>query len=115
MRENDLAAKGTEPLSPEQYAAPGYARNLCFVWPDGRRVFLNYSYLVAAEYLPEAPLIRLTYTTHMVELKGIRLEKLYNELMDYLPRVIACIDKRYDKAAEDDDSPLVHDITVTNV
>lgn len=115
MRENDLAAKGTELLSSEQYAGPGHARNLCFVWPDGRRAFLNYSYLVAAEYLPEDGAIRLTYTTHMVELKGIRLENLYDELMDYIPRMIVCVDKRYDAANEGEDTPLVHDITITNL
>ncbi len=44
----------------ENYATPSQVRNLCFVQPDGKRLFLNYAYLVSGEYSPETNTIVLT-------------------------------------------------------
>ncbi len=65
------------------------------VWPDGRKMFLNYAYLVSCEYVPAKKSIVLAFTTHQVTLNGIRLDTLFDELMEQLPKVIACKDERY--------------------
>ncbi len=76
------------------------ARNVCFVWSDGKRFFLNYSYLVAGEYLPDENTISLIWTTHIVKLKGYRLEMLFDELMQHLPKYVVCVDLRYNQISE---------------
>lgn len=100
IRENDPTKKESAIyLNTERNAATYYensnAKNVCFVWPDGKRIFLNYSYLVSGEYQPEENSITLTWTTHVVNLKGYQLEKLFNELMHHLPKEVVCIDTRY--------------------
>src|ERR1700743_1850013 len=89
------ASGKTEDESVKNYAAAGPTRNLCFVQLDGKRMFLNYAYLIAGEFAPEDNIIMLTYTTHIVTLNGRNLESLYESLMSQLPKQIACIDKRY--------------------
>ncbi len=80
----------------ENYATPSQTRNLCFVQPDGKRLFLNYAYLVSGEYSPEANTIKLVYTTHEITLKGRNLEGLFESLMAHLPRQIVAHEKRYE-------------------
>lgn len=95
MREGDpTASTGGEP---EAFATPGHARNVCLAWPDGRRFFLNYAYLVAGEFQPgeETNLIRLEFTSHTVTLRGHRLHELFAALLDHRPRVIASGEARY--------------------
>ncbi|WP_412476627.1 hypothetical protein [Flavobacterium sp. TBRC 19031] len=77
------------------YASPSQVRNLCFVQPDGNRLFLNYAYLVSGEYSPEENIIVLTYTTHIVILKGCNLSGLFSNLMSHICKLIVCEDKRY--------------------
>lgn len=101
-------------LAAEQYASQSHTRNLCMSWPDGRRIFLNYSYLVAAEYLPPENSIALSFTTHTVKIKGLRLEALFVELMDHLPRIITCTEERY-KVLADENAPSVQEIIVTAI
>lgn len=105
IRENDPTKKecvidpNTE-RSATTYYSEGSARNVCFLWPDGKRFFLNYNYLVSGEYLPEENNITLTWTTHVVTLNGYRLELLFSELMLHLPREIVCIDTRYNQVVD---------------
>lgn len=77
------------------YETEGSVRNLCFVQQDGKRIFLNYAYLVSGEYDPEASIITLTYTTHVVTLRGYSLEGLYENLMNQICKNIGCVDSRY--------------------
>ena len=93
------------------YGSEGYVRNICFVLPDGNRMFLNYAYLVSGEYLPEQSRIVLSWTTHVVSLAGIHLEPLFYELMQYIPRQIICQDERYNAAAEKNKS-IVNEMTI---
>lgn len=107
IRENNALAAVTQ--ASEAYGEQSHVRNLCFVWTDGKKLFLNYAYLVSAAYEPDA--ITLAFTTHTLTLTGLRLEKLFDELMDHLPRIIICTDDRYAVIAGDS-APVVKDITV---
>lgn len=96
LRENDPT--GTNPeteTSTDHYPQHGNVRNLCFVQLDGRRLFLNYAYLVSGEYIPQESSIILEYTTHKITLKGHNLERLYYQIIDHLPKQIVCEDDRY--------------------
>jgi hypothetical protein len=115
IRENNLTERaGVYDPGAAHYPTPSHTRNVCFVWPDGARLFLNYSYLVAGHYLPDDNCIYLTFTTHKIGIKGLRLEGLYLELMDQSPRIITCTDERY-KALADKDAPVVSEMTVTDL
>lgn len=105
MREGDPSktqANSPFPAEDEDYARASNVRNVCFVLSDGHRIFLNYGYLVAGQYFPAESLIRLSFTSHTVMMTGVRLEPLFYEFMQHLPRQIACTDERYNAAAEDD-------------
>ncbi|PMD95700.1 hypothetical protein BWI97_13955 [Siphonobacter sp. BAB-5405] len=102
MRENNpasLEAKQPGQIVPnhEEFHSIGYARNLCLVWPDGRRYILNYAYLIAAEFLPGQDMnqIRLEFASHQVILKGYGLESLFMQLLDHLPRIVTVVHPRY--------------------
>ncbi len=94
------------------YSTPGPARHLCFILPDGDRLFLNYAYLVAGAYAPKESTITLAYTTHRVTLKGHNLETLYKRLMIQDVQQIACADERYTQVNDQDDAPVVVAIIV---
>lgn len=100
MRENNPAspetAKSEIPL-PDKYDIPGYARNVCFVWPDGKREFFNYAYLVAAKYNPgeDKNEITLVFSGYTVTLHGYALEGLFMDFLDHIPRIVTAIDTRY--------------------
>ena len=88
----------------EFYTEESNARNICFVWMDGRRIFMNYSYLVSGQYLPEENMIILTFTTQVFILKGIHLETLFYDIMRYASKQIVCMDTRYNLIDENDRS-----------
>lgn len=104
MRESNPAKDETEqtddPATNEIYHPTGHARNLCLVWPDGKRAFFNYAYLVSADFAPDGDtnLIRLGFSSQNVLLKGYRLENLFMLLLDHMPRIITAIDPRYIQA-----------------
>lgn len=85
----------------DNYATPSQVRNLCFVQPDGKRLFLNYAYLVSGEYSPDTNTIKLIYTTHEITLKGRNLESLFESLMAHLPRQILAVERRYELTMEE--------------
>lgn len=101
MRESNPAKDETEqtddPATEGVYHAAGHARNLCLVWPDGKRAFFNYAYLISADFNPgnEMNLIKLGFSGQVVILKGFGLESLFMQLLDHLPKIIVMIDKRY--------------------
>jgi hypothetical protein len=98
MREGDPTAKDVDAktedsddtATPEQadqnqfYQQPGHMRNVCFVWPDGRRLFLGYAYLVSGELKVDGEMneITLTLSSQTLTIKGYRLEDLYNAIME---------------------------------
>lgn len=79
------------------YQSSGHARNVCFVWSNEKRLFLNYAFLVSGEFNPneEKNLITLTFSSHTVSLYGYNLETLFTALMEHLPRIIFEVDSRY--------------------
>lgn len=86
-------------------------KNVCFVFLDGKHIFLNYNYLVAGEFFPEDNKITLHFTTHVVTLDGHNLEKLYKELLEHLPKIITTSIDRYCHLAQKS-SPVVINITI---
>ena len=117
MRDNHSPSEPEIPSSPvaeESYFGPGYARYVCFGWPDGRRLFLSYSYLVAGEYVPEQNTIALQFTSHHIMLSGLRLEQMYFALMHQMAKLVIETDPRYE-TLEDTKTPVVHSISVTKM
>lgn len=115
MRENDPTSESAEKQESEAlYAAPGHIRNVCFAWPDGKRLFLNYAYLVSCAFESdgETNTINLIFTSHHVTLKGFQLEDLFLALMEQLPRIIEREDERYRQTS--DGGPVVTEILVSN-
>jgi hypothetical protein len=100
MQENNPTSKENNAESISNYAAPGNVRNITFIWQDGKKHSLNYSYLVSCEYLPDENTINLLFTTHTVILKGVKLSGLFDALVAQLPEVIACVDARYNAMVE---------------
>jgi hypothetical protein len=103
------AAKGSD--DDVLYPSFGHVRNLCFVWPDGRRLFLNYSYLVAAECNTMFSEIILTFTTHIVTAKGYNLKSLFFQVMGQYLRLLHCTDQRYN-SLQPEGTPVVNEILV---
>ena len=73
----------------------GPTRTICFVIDNTRRIFFSYAYLICGEYLPDKNEIILTFTTHEVTIKGVVLERLFNQVMDSCVRQIVAKDNRY--------------------
>jgi hypothetical protein len=111
MKQNDPTQNGGEFSEGKQFYDDSNVRNLCFVWPDNRKVFFNYAYLVSSDYLPEDGSITLAFTTHSITLKGAMLDSLYEALLSHLPRKIICVDARYAQTVESD-KPIVLEIIV---
>ncbi|MVM34456.1 hypothetical protein GO755_30780 [Spirosoma sp. HMF4905] len=115
MRESNPT--GSEALSGsvevQQYQQSGYARNICFAWPGGRRMFFNYAYLVAAEFDPghETNMVKLFFSSHTVLVKGYSLDSLFMALLDHFPRLVKATDLRY-VLAEDKTEAVVIEIHV---
>lgn len=109
LRENDPTSteQQTGAEASEHYPSSGYTRNVCLVWPDGRRAFFNYAYLVAGEFEPngERNLIKLSFSSHNVALHGYSLQSLFMALFDHLPRIITATDPRY--VLEEDKTKVV--------
>lgn len=89
-----------EDKSIEHHAEASAVRNICFVQPDGKKTFLNYAYLVSGEYSPDDSTIKLTFTTHIVTLKGNNFEELFDALNKHEPKTIIAVDKRYSEIGE---------------
>lgn len=87
---------------PEEYKISSSVRNLCLIWPDGRKKFFNYAYLVSADYFPGDGLIQLTFTSATILLKGIKLNVLYEKLLFHTPVKITCQDERYNQIGEEE-------------
>lgn len=93
----------------ERFKHASNARNVCFVQQNGRRLFLNYAYLISGEYVPESNIITLTFTTHIVILKGNLLEQVYESLLFHLPKLIQAEFKRYESISS---NAAVHEIII---
>jgi len=93
------------------YIEPSHQRNLCFEWPEGRKLFLGYSYLISGEFNPDESTIKLEFTHTIVLLKGMQLEDLFFLLLGQSVRLIKCVDERYNIIKENE--YVVNEIIVT--
>lgn len=104
MRDNSPAtieqALDTDYKASENYDTPGNVRNLCFVWPDGRMKFMNYAYLISGEYSPASSDIILIFTSNIITIKGLHLEKIFSEITTHLLKTVYCINERYTSISE---------------
>ncbi|KAA2241533.1 hypothetical protein F0L74_16695 [Chitinophaga agrisoli] len=113
MREGDPTQQNKSSEN-DSYSMESHVRNVCFVWLDGRRVFLNYGYLVSGDYDPVEGRIVLAFTSHVLTLTGIHLESLFYEFMQHVPRQIICTDPRYNATVERN-TPTVNEIIIVPV
>lgn len=110
MRENNPAANQDNSVqNPDRYDTSGHTRNVCFVWPDGKRMFFNYAYLVAAQFNPSEDIneIKLEFSGHTVTLKGYGLEGLFMEFLDHLPRIVMAVDERYSMGGNSNETTII--------
>lgn len=111
MRDNNPASANDETRSDNAYPAASNTRNLDFVQLDGKRFFRNYSYMIGADYDPGEQKITLEFTSCTVKITGQKLELLYMELMEQIPRIIQVTDKRYNSVAEEN-VPIINEIII---
>lgn len=116
IRENQQSKQQDEPTtmtgsSNALYSEAGYARNICFVSKDGKRLFLNYSYLINCAYDGPANTILLSFTSHTITLKGISLEVIFYQLMHQQLKQIVCENERYNTITNEDRS-VVNEIII---
>lgn len=100
LRNNDPSKKDGEtshPQDTEHYDTPGNSRMLSFAWPDGKKLFLNYAYLVSGELTEaeETHLITLTFTSQTITLKGYALETLFSDIMQQRLKMVTETNQRY--------------------
>ena len=100
MKENNPSSRDTQSskkamILDDVYPSPGSVRNLCYELSDGRKMFLNYAYLISAELATENDKMMITYTTHTVLITGINLEPLFINLMANMPQLIRHTESRY--------------------
>jgi len=95
----------------QTYVGASNVRNVCFVQADGKMLFLNYSYLMSSEYLPDDSTIVLNFTSHTIILKGSKLETLYQDFFSHIPRVVTCIEERYNEVEKD--AYLINDMQIS--
>lgn len=111
MRDNDPTGKDI--FKEESFATASNARNLTFILANGRAQFLNYAYLVMGDYLADENTIILTYTSHIVTLKGTTLEPLFIDLASNIPRILVCDDERYNAITDENQKYCVTEISIT--
>lgn len=97
----------------KKYASAGYARNVCFSLPTGQETFLNYAYLVAGVISNDDDnvQIQLTFTSHIVTMKGVGLHSLFHEFLDHIPRFVAQSETRYQELI-DENEQVITQITI---
>jgi len=86
-------------------------KNVCFALADGRMQFFNYGYLIKATYLTAKNTIILSFTSDIVTLEGIELEKLFFDFMHHSPRYLKCTDSRYN-ALDEKNAPIINRIDI---
>lgn len=99
MRQGNPADKEAQKTENQSFSDIGHVRNLCFVWPDGKKKFLNYAYLVSGDYSPKDSMVTLIFTSETVKIKGSSLDKLFDQLLGHITKQIVCVEPRYSQIA----------------
>ncbi len=108
LRQNDMTKPAQAPA--ENYADKTLTRVLIFELPDGTYTGFNYQYLVSTTCSADNQILDLDFTTHHVQLTGVRLNSLYHRLAEHLPRIIRCRHERFNMLASDE--PIVQAINI---
>ena len=96
------------PKSLKYHKTDGHARNLCFVLLHGRRLFLSYAYLISGDVSPQENTLTLTFTTHIVTLKGRNFAPLFDSLNVHALESITAVEERYAATEEETESLVTH-------
>jgi hypothetical protein len=115
MRENDPTSSAKIQADvPDSYPSGSNIRNVLFVLASGDEDSSSYNYLVRTRFKKSEGSILLTFTTHVITIKGVNLHSLFRELFEHIPRVVVATDKRYNQVAEKD-VPIVNEIIITEI
>ncbi|MFM1998487.1 MAG: hypothetical protein RL204_434 [Bacteroidota bacterium] len=87
---NENDAKATE-----HYPSPSNTRNIIFEWADGRKLFLNYAFLISCELSKDNDRVILTFTNCTIHVDGIKLQLLFDQLNSQIVRVVKETNSRY--------------------
>lgn len=77
------------------YTSSEIPRNICFVENSGRQIFFNYSFLSNGLLDEDGRKITLEFSTHRVTLNGVKLDSLFNELLEQKVKILYCTSNRY--------------------
>lgn len=112
MRENG-SATASKP-NDENSSDSESIRNICFVLEDGSQQFLNYGYLISGKIDAAKEIICLSFTSCIVELKGISLEPLFHKFIRQEVTEVRVLSKRYEQITEQTE-PSIYSIVITEV
>jgi len=110
-KDNDPTEKPGSDNNPDYYPAGSNARHIVFVWSEKKMQSFNYSYLVTQSYDAAKNAITMQFTSHTVEIKGVRLDGLFHELVAQIPKYIRITDKRYN-STDDNTGAIVNEVVV---
>ncbi len=108
LRENDMTKAENHPY--ETYPDRSHARMLLFELQNGSCTMFNYQYLISTCCSADGDILELDFTTHSVQLTGVRLNLLYHKLAEHLPRIIKCRQERFNALLTE--QPIIHAITI---
>lgn len=81
---------------------------ICFVEQTGKRTLLNYSYLIAVEFIPDPNSIILSFVSHTITMKGTNLHLIFEEFGFQAIKKIECSGERYSKIKEESEIAITH-------
>lgn len=87
---NETDAKATE-----HYPSASNTRNIIFEWADGRKLFLNYAFLISCELSKDNDRVILIFTNCTIHVDGIKLQLLFDQLNSQIVRVVKEATPRY--------------------
>lgn len=97
--------------NPDYYPAGSNARHIVFVWSEKKMQSFSYSYLVTQSYDASKNAIIMQFTSHTIEIKGVRLDGLFHELVAQIPKYIRITDKRYN-STDDNTGTIVNEVLI---
>ena len=90
-----------EDKATDHYPAPSNTRNIIFEWSDGRKLFLNYAFLISCELSKDNDRLILSFTNCTINIDGVKLQLLFEQLISQMVRVIKETNSRYAQLESD--------------
>lgn len=107
-----MTDKADEIKNIEHYQTSGSIRYLTLIQLDGKRLALSYSLLPVFTFTPDGPdnrnVITMVFPSHTIQLRGYRLEKLWEGLTSETVKTIRCVEERYFQIAGNTESVVVN-------